>query len=249
MWFLVIGAVVVGYLVASGKASALISSVSNPSLGKVTYGAAPSVSQPSVASMASGAALNYGEQSAINALGAIPVVGGALQSVAGSIVGIINAHHTAAVANEARILNGAVPAFMQTLQAILTAFTQGQINAAAASGYVDRIVVDYYTSVTGKGAGSIEGRWAATWPKPDGPWPPPNKPSTCNGPCVVGHYQIEGVATAAKRAMLLVESGGTESVATYPANYSIVNGAGMFTVDETPAHAGFQGFPFWSMSL
>jgi hypothetical protein len=193
-----------------------------------------------------------GEQGIIAGVNAIPVVGPALGQIGSAIFGVINAHHAQAVKREADALNKAVPSFMATLQAILGAFTQGQVNAVDAGNYIDGIVADYYTMVSGNGSGYIEGHWAGvTFPFATSDPVGENhevKPSKCNGPCVVGHF-IEELATGAKRAMQLVESGGTESFNHFPVAYQIANGKGVFICHTFPSHAGFGGFAQWQISL
>ena len=170
------------------------------------------------------------ETGALEAVSAIPIVGQAASAILGPILGLINAHHRAAVAHEAALLNAAVPEFFKTLQNILQAYNAG-LDAASADAYIDQAVSDYYSNVSQGGAGSIEGHWPYNCPTDTSV-----KPGTCNGPCEVGHWEIETAACEAKGAIASAEAG-------VPAT------AQFCTNNGCPSHAGYQGFAPWGMTV
>jgi len=163
--------------------------------------------------------------SSLAILGPIGAVAGA---VLGPIINAINAHHAAAVAHEAALLNAAVPEFMKTLQQILAAYNAG-LDAASTYAYIDQAVTDYYTNVNQGGSGKIEGHWPFNCAGDTSP-----QPHGCNGPCTVGHWEIEAAACEAKGVIAQAELGNPGT-----AQFCINSGC--------PPHAGYQGFGPWSV--
>src|SRR6185369_4357688 len=115
---------------------------------------------------------------------AIPIVGIGIAAV-GLVLGIIAKHHAQAVALEAQSLNQAVPIVRQRQILIAQAAVRGEINVQQADTLIQQMIADYYTMVKA----TIQGKW---------PWvvgtskASDTTPSGCNGPCVVGHWWVEG---------------------------------------------------------
>lgn len=114
-------------------------------LDAATTGNIPAYHSPLCSGTVSGSTQNISgalAQSALvlgvkEGLGAIPVVGGALKSLAGLIT-LPFAHHKAAVKQEQTILCQAVPAATQMLQGVDELFQTGQIEAQTAAAALDQ---------------------------------------------------------------------------------------------------------------
>jgi hypothetical protein len=247
-----IGVAIVGYLVLSGKASALTSSLSSvlssvsswpPSEGQpgyVTIDSQPVQDQyysgntsaavtgyagqgvAAVGSIASLSAGGAGGIAGVASSAAIPIIGIGIGIIT-TITSIISKHHQEMVAKEAAELNQAVPIIMQRYVLIMQAVVRGEITTKdQAWGQVQQAIVDYYTFVKPM----LQGKW---------PWPTdqssgalvsePKKPSTCNGPCVVGHYWIETGANMVYNTAIAI----------------ISNRHGIAVLGPIPSHAGFVG--------
>jgi hypothetical protein len=118
------------------------------------------------------------------AASAIPIVGIGIAAV-GLVLGIIAKHHAQAVALEAQSLNSAIPIVRQRQVLIAQAAVRGEINLAQADSLIKQLIADYYSMVNK----TIQGKWAwvvGTSKASD------KTPSGCNGPCVVGHWWVEG---------------------------------------------------------
>lgn len=74
---------------------------------------------------------------------------GAASFAIGTIANIFGAHHQAALKKEGDALNGAVPAFAESLQAIIGAVNNGQLDAGSAQSYIDQAVSAYDSAVSG----------------------------------------------------------------------------------------------------
>ena len=220
--------------------------------------------------LAGGASAGFGAAAAgVGALGAA-TLGIGVAAVA--VWAILSRHHAAAVKNEASLLNTAYPVFEGDFDAIIKAYKARQITGNDAQSMLDQIRITYYTQVSGKGAGSIEGKWPwasgprgqyAAWqqghPNTQGSENPTSyanvpsnntKPSTCNGPCVVGHWWVEAPVQQAKEAIRnsmkkLPVGQGLPAVKNIPAGtYDGTQALKLsFQVGGAPAHAGYAGSP------
>lgn len=220
---------------------------------QTTQAAAQTFAGPSASTQVGGAAVS-GAGAGLAAAPAIGILGAStlgFGAAAVAVWAILSRHHAQAVKNEARLLNTAYPIFQGDFDTIIKHFASKQITANEAYTLLDQARANYYTQVSGKGAGSIEGKW--TWTK--GPqmsvtgrkFPatspsafyygkpndfPVSKPHTCNGPCVVGHFWVEAPIEQAK-----------EVISTTSDQNGIYNGSGQykFGVGGAPAHAGYAG--------
>jgi len=218
---------------------------------------------------------------AIAAMPAIGVLGAATLGVGLFAVGIwavLSRHHAAAVKNEAHLLNTSYPVFECDFDTIIKAYKSRQINGTDAQSMLDQIRTTYYAQVSGKGAGSIEGKWPwtlgpkgqyASWqqghPNTQGAENPTayadvpanhQQPSNCNGPCVVGHWWVEGPVMTAKEAIRnsmkkLPVGQGNPAVKMYPpGTYDGTQALKLsFQVGGAPAHAGYAGSPAVNYAL
>lgn len=160
---------------------------------------------------------------------AIPLIGIGV-AIIGTVLGIIAKHHAQAVALEASTLNQAVPVIKQRMVLILQAAIRGEVNQEGADALLKQAVSDYYSMVSK----IIQGRWPYVL-KPGqvmdntvntfltgGP-----KPSTCNGPCEVGHDTIEPNAIQVSQTVKKV----------------LLGYHGVMTLQVVASHAGFAGMP------
>lgn len=136
---------------------------------------------------------------------ALPIVGIGV-GVVGAIVGLISAHHQAALAAEGKALNDANPRALQSMVFVLQAVLAGEIrDAPSARHYLDQVVSDWYAEVRPIQRGTwpyaltiAEDPSRAALDTTDGarPYfganiPGKQKPNPCNAACVIGHYSIE----------------------------------------------------------
>lgn len=160
---------------------------------------------------------------------AIPIVGIGIAAV-GLVLGIIAKHHAQAVQQEAAGLNQAVPVIKQRYVLILQAAIRGEINQAQTATLVQQAISDYYTMVKSITQGK--------WPYVVAPGTVIDntvntfttggkKPSTCNGPCEVGHDVIEPNGIQVQQTVAKILNGE--------------HGTVIFQV--VGAHAGFAGMP------
>jgi hypothetical protein len=190
--------------------------------------------------MAVGATAQGGALAAGTTLGtAIPVIGVGI-AVVGVVLGMISAHHKAALAAEGKALNDAEPRAMNAFVLVLQAVLLGEIaDLATAEGHLDTILSDYF--------GEVKNIQRGTWPytpennKRDGfsgaldetydnSWKKkhlPSLPGTCNAACVIGHYFIE-------RGKLLVLAA---------VNDALGGNHGVLVLPAIPPHETQSGFP------
>lgn len=201
----------------------------------------------------SGASAGLGVITALPAIGVIGASTLGFGVAALAIYGILSAHHKAAVKNEAHLLNTSYPVFEGDFDRVVRAYKARAINAREAIALLNQARTTYYAQVSNKGAGSIEGKWpwsrGAGYPnnKPNSAfyWGKPNdfphsKPSTCNGPCVVGHFWVEAPVEQATDAI--------NGTADKNGNYA-GHGVYSFAVGGAPPHAGYLGSPSISYTL
>lgn len=152
---------------------------------------------------------------------AIPLVGIGVAAV-GLVLGIIAKHHAAAVALEASTLNQAVPIIRQRQVLILQAAIRGEITSLSqADTLITEMISDYYAMVKK----IQQGTWhwvVGTSSKND------KAPSGCNGPCVVGHWWIEGDSKGGLHNTIALVLAGAH---------------GTWTIQSIPSNAGFSGMP------
>lgn len=141
-------------------------------------------------------------------LGAATLGIGLAIGVASTVIGMINAHHQAAVANEGRLINATDLPTLNALVLVVQAVLSGEVTSVAqAKVYTDQIVADYYLQVksiqrgtwhytakdptysTSSGADPEAGGWKAAYYKIA---PASNRaPDPCNEACGVGHFYVE----------------------------------------------------------
>lgn len=146
-----------------------------------------------------------------------------LASLGQSLGRIIGLEHARAVAAEANDLNSAVPNYQKNLVAIVQAFNGASVDASTASAAVDDAIAAYYSSVSGIIKDSSNSGNNCTSADASGTG------SNCNGPCTVGCAWIVPWGKRVKAAIL---SGGAS-----------------LSFSSIPAHAGFNGFPNWSIQV
>jgi hypothetical protein len=144
-----------------------------------------------------------------------------------AIITSIFGQHAAAVAAEAKDLNGAVPAFATALQAIFAAANSGQISASQGLAYVDQAVQTYYSQVGGLMKKGQSCSLNSDCSNQGGSQPGNVSFSPCNGPCSVGCNFVEPAACLAR---LVLQTGGSA------------------TTPSLPSHAGFSGQPALTLS-
>ncbi len=124
---------------------------------------------------------------------------GAVSFGIGTIANIFGAHHQAALKKEGDTLNGAVPAYAQSLQAIIGAVNAGQLDRASASGYVDQAISAYDSAVSGitnsPGASADSAK--------------------CNAACYI---RVHWVLPWAQLAKGIIQSGGTANFPAIPSH-------------------------------
>jgi hypothetical protein len=175
---------------------------------------------------------------------AIPLIGIGLAVVV-TILGMISAHHKAALAREGQVLNSTDPAAMQAFVLVAQATVAGEINSVAeAKQHTDQIVADWYGQVKSIQRGHwpyrgyqniasfIGSKFATVFAQhpeqlPGDPFDDKNGPNPCNGACSVGHFFIE------RRAAVVLEV-----VAEILAGQH-----GVMVLSAIPAHETQSGFP------
>jgi hypothetical protein len=126
-------------------------------------------------------------------------------SVVGTVIGMINAHHQAALANEGKVLNSTDPNALQAFVLVAQGCINGEITSVAeAQTYCHQIVQDWYSQVKSiqRGMWPYTGQkmsldYASVWnhgPGSHDPSPDAHPPDPCNGACVIGHFFIERTA-------------------------------------------------------
>lgn len=204
----------------------------NPgNMGTATKAAGYAVTGISAA-MGTASAMGSSVFAASGALSAVPFVGVAI-AVVGTVLGVIAAHHAAALAAEGKALNDADPRMVNAMVMVLQAVLYGEIfDAATAEAHLATIVADWNAEVK-----SIQ---RGTWPYhmnvagPNHPDSAPDdvtltyensylsaskaphqqyhawKPDPCNAACVISHYFVQRnaiVVSLAVRAALAGEHG------------------------------------------
>ena len=184
-------------------------------------------------------ATSVGESAAIKAIGVIPVVGPILASIANTVLGIFGSSHAAAVANEAKVINQCLPAWLGTIQNIMMQLSAGAITEADAITAIQGAQSTYYSCVSGiikKGAQCSGGCLIGGQPANAFPQSPssiglglktsPNccNSSTCNAACCIGCSVIEPTTAGLTR---IIQAGA----GTWVVNPTTQNGL----IGSTPA--------------
>jgi len=165
---------------------------------------------------------------------AIPLIGIGV-AVVGTILGMISAHHKAALQREGQVLNSTDPAMLQALVLVAQAAIHGEITSVAqAKQHTDQIVADYYAQVrpiqrgTWPFAGDLAADYQTVWvQRTQRPGSDYHAPDPCNGACVVAHFFCERNAAIVLKTVGLILQ-GQHGVMDFP---------------QIPAHATQQGFP------
>jgi hypothetical protein len=124
---------------------------------------------------------------------------GAASFAIGTIANIFGAHHQASLKKEGDSLNGAVPAFAQSLQTIIAAVNNGQLDSSSAQSYVDQAVSAYDSAVSGitnnPGASADSAK--------------------CNAACYI---RVHWILPWAQLAKGILQSGGTANFPAIPSH-------------------------------
>lgn len=165
---------------------------------------------------------------------------GAISFGIGTIANIFGAHHKAALKKEGDALNGAIPAFAQSLQQIVGALNAGQLDRAGAAGYVDQAISAYDSAVS-----SITNSPGAT-----------SRGAQCNAACSV---RVEFILPWAERAKSIIQSGGSASFPGVPSHetqqgfpgfsLTVNAGAGLPGSNISPISTGLANSGMTSMAL
>lgn len=174
---------------------------------------------------------------------AVPIIGiGAM--VVMTVLGILKAHHAAALAREGKLLNETDPGMLNAFVMVAQAAVAGEINTVAeAKAHTDQITADWYSQVKPiqrgtwhYGAPDWQGNqtYKNSWKKGapgvqhtqdalKSNWPP----DPCNGACVIGHYFAE------RNAFVVLDT----------VQKILAGQHGVMVLPEIPAHDTQQGFP------
>lgn len=168
------------------------------------------------------------------AIASIPVIGPIISSIAGVVEGFFGASHAAAVTKEAQVLNGAQPAFLQTVQAIMKAASSGAIAPAQAIAALQQAQANYYTAV-------------ASIIKKGGPCRPPSLVSqpTCNGAlncCIYTEDWADCASAGDCNASCAIACGMVEPTVTYLSTI-LAAGKGTFTIPASKQNGAIAGLP------
>ena len=147
-------------------------------------------------------------------------------AIVGTIVGVITAHHKAAVAREGSTLNQATPVLENALVLVVQAVLAGEVTTQTqANQFTDQMVSDFYSNVKGIERGTY--KYALT-PAQDpsilagvgvgGPGDPSpgtanwfsggkGRPDPCNAACWFGHYAAERNAAIVKLTVAAILAG------------------------------------------
>ena len=178
---------------------------------------------------------------------ALPVIGIGF-AVVGTVLGMLSAHHQAAVKAEAQALNDANPRAVNAIVLVVQGVLLGEVTSVAqAQALLEQIVSDWYAEVkpiqkgmwhySGYGAmpdaandfaGDYERVIVKRETPPAGaPASDYHGPSTCNGACIDGRFAIEPDKYRALAAVKEIFAGKH----------------GQFVIPDMPAHAGTTGVP------
>lgn len=174
-------------------------------------------------------------------LGAVTMGIGIVIGVAATIVGMISAHHKAALAAEGRALNDADARMLNAMVLVMQGVLNGEISSiATVQGMLQQIGSDWYAEVkpVQRGTWHYSGQdltadyqkvWIQrTQPAAGAPgYSDYHAPDPCNGACVIGHFFTE-------RNQLLVLAAATDALA---------GNHGQLMLPEIPAHDTQSGAP------
>jgi hypothetical protein len=124
---------------------------------------------------------------------------GAVAFAAGTIANIFGKHHQEALKKEGDALNGAVPAYAQSLQAIIAAVNAGQLNRTNGGDYVDQAISAYDSAVS-----SITNAPGASADS-----------ARCNAACYI---RVHWVLPWAQLAKGIIQNGGTANFPAIPSH-------------------------------
>lgn len=138
-------------------------------------------------------------------LGAATMGIGIVVGIAATIIGMIHAHHAAALAAEGKALNDADYRMVNAMVLVMQGVVNGEIaSIAAAQGMLNQIVTDWYGEVkpVQRGTWHYTGQdmtadyqkvWIERTQPPKGApgYSDYHAPDPCNGACVIGHFYAE----------------------------------------------------------
>lgn len=171
---------------------------------------------------------------------AIPLIGIGV-AVVGTVLGIISAHHKAALAAEGRALNDADARMVQAYALVLQAVIAGEItDLGTVKQHTDQITRDWYGEVKSVQRGlwpysgaDLSADYQKVWiqrtqpPKGAPGYNDYHAPDPCNGACVVGHLFVE-------RNAFLVLAAASDAL---NGNHNVL------ILPAIPAHATQSGMP------
>lgn len=178
---------------------------------------------------------------ASTALGAATLGVGIVVGVAATIVGMINAHHQAALAAEGKALNDANPRMVNSMILVMQAVLLGElITSTAVTAALSQIVSDWYGEVKGIQRGmwhytgqdmsaDYEKVWVERFQPPQGApgYSDYHAPDPCNAACLIGHVFTE-------RNQFLVRAAAADALA---------GNHGQLVLPEILAHATLAEVP------
>jgi hypothetical protein len=192
------------------------------------------------AAMGTASAMGSTMFAATGALSAIPFVGVGI-AIVGTVLGVLSAHHAAAMAAEGKALNSADPRMYNAQVMVLQGVLVGDLPTVdAARAALSQITADWYGEVKG----IIRGRWPYTgedlsadyqkvWIKRFQPargapgFADYHAPDPCNAACVIGHFFTE-------RNAFLVDAAAAAALA---------GEHGVLVLPMIPPHDSQTGFP------
>lgn len=142
---------------------------------------------------------------------ALPLIGTAI-GVVSTVLGLIAAHHKAALAKEGQVLNQADPRLYTTFGLIIQGIMNGEITSVGqATAIAKQAVTDYQTAVASvkRGSWAFSGTdmsadyqtvWIKRTQKPGSDY---HAPDPCNAACVIDHF-------FAQRGAFLVTAAATD---------------------------------------
>lgn len=158
-------------------------------------------------------------------------------AVIGTVLGIISAHHQAALKREGQVLNETDPGMLNALVMVAQGVILGEIHSVAeAKLHTDQIVADWYGQVKTiqrgkwpyKGDNIAKLDYVAVWKnRIKDPSPDAHAPDPCNGACVIGHFFAERNALVVLATVKDILAGNH----------------GTMIFPEIPSHETQSGFP------
>lgn len=152
-----------------------------------------------------------------------------IAGIAATVAAFFGAHHAAAIAKEGQTLNAATPTFLQAVQEVMSALSQGAISESDAISYLHQSQADFETAVkpiikdNGKCIPGCEVNGSSYLTSTGTKTHCCSTGSSCNGPCCI---RCGLVIPTVENLTAIIQAGG-----------------GSFTIPNTDSHGANKATP------